>query len=148
MELTEPNLANLHVGIERMLSRRFGYCMRGGTTGQGTPAVRDNPDGPLLFTAMIRIANTRHVRIWWSLNLQSELMDLLLCAHCRTNTEDSTPAPGDLRFAPRNTWGTPAHEEWPHAIHGAPLHMTSGPTAMRSHTLVATSQSRPLPPQS
>jgi len=35
------------------------------------------------------------------------------CSHCRTNTEDSTPAPGDLRFDPRDTQGTHWDVEWP-----------------------------------
>jgi len=29
-------------------------------------------------------------------------MNLVFCAHGSTNTEDSTPAPGDLRFDPRD----------------------------------------------
>ena len=40
-------------------------------------------------------------------------MDLLLYAHRSTNTEDSTPAPGDLRFDTRDTGGTLSDAEWP-----------------------------------
>jgi len=40
-------------------------------------------------------------------------MDLLFCTHRSTNTEDSTPAPGDLQFDPRDNEGTPSDEEWP-----------------------------------
>jgi len=75
------------------------------------------------------------VRIWWSLNPPREPMNLLFCAaHRSTHTEDSTPAPGDLRFGPRDNWGTASHEEWP--------------VARRCRTLRATRQSRGLPPQS
>jgi len=113
MELTEPTLANLLAGIDRILSRGFGYRMLVGATGQGTRLLRDDPEEPLPLAEMIRITNSRHVRIWWSLNPPSEPMDLLFCAHRSTNTEDSTPAPGDLRFDPRDNRGTPSDEEWP-----------------------------------
>ena len=47
------------------------------------------------------------------MNPPSELMDLLFCAHRSTNTEDSTPAPGNLQFDARDNRGTPTDEEWP-----------------------------------
>ena len=47
----------------------------------------------------------RLVRIWWSLNLPSESMDLLFCCHRRNYTENSTPPPGNIRFAPRDNQG-------------------------------------------
>ena len=34
-------------------------------------------------------------------------MDLLFCCHRRNNTEDSTPPPGEIRFAPRDNRGPP-----------------------------------------
>jgi len=113
MELTEPTLANLLAGIDRILLRGFGYCMLVGATGQGTGLLRDDPEEPLPLAEMIRITNSRHVRIWWSMNPPSELMDLLFCAHRSTNTEDSTPAPGNLQFDARDNRGTPSDEEWP-----------------------------------
>jgi len=33
-------------------------------------------------------------------------MDLLFCCHRRNDTEDSTPPPGEIRFAPRDKWGS------------------------------------------
>jgi len=113
MELTEPTLANLLVGIDRILSSGFGYHMLVGATGQGTRWLRDDPAEPLLLAEMIRITNSRHVCIWWSLNPPSEPIDVLFYTHCSTNKEDSTPAPDDLRFDPRDNRGTPSDEEWP-----------------------------------
>jgi len=113
MELTEPTLANLVGGIDRILSRGFIYRMRVGATGQGTHLQQDDPEEPLPLAEIIRITNSRHLPRWWSLNPRSEPMDLLFCAHRSTNTEDSTPAPGDLRFDPRDNRGTPSDEEWP-----------------------------------
>ena len=78
-----------------------------GATGQGARLLQDNPGEPLLLAEMIRITNSRHVRIWWSLNPPSEPMDLLLCAHRSTNTEDSTPTSGNLRFDPCYNRGNP-----------------------------------------
>jgi len=73
----------------------------------------DAPEKPLPLAEMIRITNSRHVCIWWSLNPPREPKDLLRCAHRSTNTEDSTPAPGALWFDPRDNQGTPSDEEWP-----------------------------------
>ena len=87
--------------------------MRVGATGWGTPLLRDDPEDALPLAEMIRIANSRHVRIWWFLNPPSEPIDLLFCAHRSTNTEDSTPTPGDLWFDLQDNWGTPSDEEWP-----------------------------------
>jgi len=113
MELTEPTLAHLLAGIDRILPRGFGYCMLVGGTGQGTRLLRDDPEEPLPHAAMIPITNSRHVGIWWSLNPPSEPMDQRFCAHYSTNTEDSTAAPGHLRVDPRDNRGTPSDEEWP-----------------------------------
>jgi len=113
MELAKPTLANLLAGIDRILSRGFEYRMVVGERGQGTRLLRDHPEEPLLVAEMIRITNGSHVRIWWSLNPPSEPMDLLFGAHLSTNTEDSTPAPGDLQFDPRDNQGTPSEEQWP-----------------------------------
>jgi len=56
---------------------------------------------------MIRITNSRLVGIGWSLNPPSEPMDLLLRCYRRNDTEDSTPPPGEIRFAPRDNRGPP-----------------------------------------
>ena len=108
MELTEPTLANLLASIDRIISCGFGYRILVCATGPGPRLLRDNPEEPLPLAEMIRTINSRHVRIWWSLNPPSEPMDLLFCAHRSTNTEDSTRAPGDLRFDPRDNRGTPS----------------------------------------
>jgi len=81
--------------------------------GQGTRLQRDNPEEPLPLAEMIRITNSRHDRICWSLNPPREPIDLLCCAYRSTNTEDSTTAPGDAWFDPHNHRGTPSDEEWP-----------------------------------
>ena len=107
MEISEPTLANLLAGIDRILSRGFGYRMLVGVTGQATRLLRDDPEERFPLAEMIRITNSRHVRIWLSLNPPIEPMDLLFCAHRSTNTEDSIPAPGNLRFDPRENRGTP-----------------------------------------
>jgi len=41
---------------------------------------------------MISIGNSRHVRMWWSMNGPSELMDQLFCGH-RTGGKDGAPPP-------------------------------------------------------
>jgi len=84
IELTAPTLANVLVGLDRILSRGFGYHMHVGATGQGTQLLRDDPEEQLPLAEMIRITNSRHVRIWWSLNPSSAPMDLVFCAHHRT----------------------------------------------------------------
>ena len=113
MELTEPTLANLLAAIDRILSCGFGYRMLIGTTGQDRGLLRADPEKPLPLAEIIRITNSRHVRIWWSVNPPSKPMDLPFCAHHSTNTKDSTPAPGDLWFDPHDNRGTPSDEEWP-----------------------------------
>ena len=82
-----------------------------GATGQGTGLLRDNPEERLLLAEMIRITNSRDVRMGWFFNPSSEPMDLPFWAHRSTNTQDGTPAPGDLWFDPRDTnRGTPSDE--------------------------------------
>jgi len=53
IELIEPILANLPAGIDRILSRGFGYRMLVGATGQGTRLLRDDPNKPLPLTKII-----------------------------------------------------------------------------------------------
>ena len=62
---------------------------------------------------MIRITNSRHVPIWWSLNPPSERIVQLFSAPRSSNTQNSTSGPGDLRFDPLDNRGTPSDEEWP-----------------------------------
>ena len=58
MELTEPTIANLLAGIDRILSRGFGYRILVGGTGQGTRLLQDDPEEPLPLAEMIRITNS------------------------------------------------------------------------------------------
>ena len=104
---------------------------------QGIRLLQDDPEEPLPLAEMIRIRNSRLVHIWWSLNRPSEPMDLLLCCHRRNDKEDSTPPPGEIRFAPRDNWGT---VQMPR--------MTGPPVAMMDRAQKATSQSHPLRPES
>ena len=114
MEPTEPTLPNLLAGINKAMAPGVGFRKLIGTTRQGTPLLPDNPEEPLPLAEMIRIANSQLVRIWWSLNPQSEPTDLLFCCHRRNDTENSTPPPGEIRFAPRDNLGPPAHarDDW------------------------------------
>jgi len=108
-----------------------------GITRQSTRLLQDDPEAPLPLADMIRITNSRLVRIWCSLNPPSEPMDLVFCCHRRNDTEESTPPPGEIRFAPRDN--------------GAPLQtprMTGPPVAMMDRARIATSQSHPLQLQS
>ena len=113
MELSEPTLVNLLAGIDRIFSPGFGYRMLLGETRQSTRLLQDNPEETFLLAEMIRITNTKHVPIWWSLNAPSKPIDLVFCTHRSTNTEDSTHAPGDVWFDPPDSWGTLSDEQWP-----------------------------------
>jgi len=68
MELTEPTFPNLLVGIDKTMTPGVGFRMLIGTTRQGTRLLQDDPEEPLPLAEMIRITNSRLVRIWWSLN--------------------------------------------------------------------------------
>jgi len=107
MGLTEPTIPNLLAGIDTTMAPGVGFRMLIGTTRQGTRLLQDDPEEPLPLAEMIRITNSRLVCIWWSLNPPSEPMDLLFCCHRRNDTEDSTPPPGEIRFAPRDNQGPP-----------------------------------------
>jgi len=107
MELTEPTVQNLLVGIVKTMAPGVGFRMLIGTTRQGTRGQQDDPEDLLPLAEMIRITNSRLVRIWWSLNPPSKPIDLLFCCHRRNDTEHSTPPPGEIRFAPRDTRGPP-----------------------------------------
>jgi len=107
MELTEPTFPGLLTGIDKTMAPGVGFCMLIGTTRQGTHLLQDDPEEPLPLAGMIRITNSRLIRIWWPLNPPTEPMDLLFCCHRRNDTEDSTPPPGEIRIAPRDNRGPP-----------------------------------------
>jgi len=105
MELTEPTFPNLLAGIDKAMAPGVGFRMLIGTTRQGTRLLQDDRDEALPLAEMIRLTNSQLVCIWWSLNPPSEPMDLFFCGHRRNDTEDSTPPPGEIRFAPRDNRG-------------------------------------------
>ena len=110
MEHTEPTLTSLLAAIDRTLAHGIRFRMLIGTTRWGTRLLQDDPEKPLPLAEMIQIRNTRHISIWWSLNQLSELMDLLFCCHCTTDTEDGTPPlPNDIEFASRGNRGSSPH---------------------------------------
>jgi len=136
IELTEPTFPNLLAGIDKTMAPGVGFRMLIGTTRQGTRLLQDDQEEPMALAEMIRITNSRLVRIWWSLNPPSKPMDLLFCCHRRNDTEDSTPPPGEIRFAPgdnRAPFQTPR--------------MTGRPVALMDRAQMATSQSHWLRPQ-
>ena len=90
MEMTESTMRNLFVCIDRVLARGYRYRLLLGATGQGTPMLFHDTEEPLLVAEMISIGNSRHVRMWWSVNSPSEPIDLLFCGH-RTYREDRLP---------------------------------------------------------
>jgi len=90
--MTEPTMWNLFPCIDRVLALGYGYRLLVGTTRHGTRMLLDDPEKPLLVVEMISIENSRHVHMWWLMNLLSELMDLLFCGH-RTHGKDGTPLP-------------------------------------------------------
>jgi len=53
MELTDPTLANLLAGMERILLRGFGYRMLVGAMGLGTRLLHDDPEKPLPLAELI-----------------------------------------------------------------------------------------------
>ena len=59
----------------------------------------DDPEEPLTVAEMISIGNSRHLRMWWSMNSAREPMDLLCCGH-RTRGEDGTPPLRRCEFWP------------------------------------------------
>jgi len=107
MELTEGTFPNLLPGIDKTMAPGVGFRMLIGTRRQGTRLLQDDPEGLLPLADMIRITNSRLVRIWLSLNPPSKAMDLLFCCHRINNTEDSTPPPGKIWFAPCDNQGPP-----------------------------------------
>ena len=65
MELTEPTFLNLLAGIDKTMAPGIGFRMLiGGTRlGQGTCQLQDDPEELLPLAEMIRITNSRLVRI-------------------------------------------------------------------------------------
>ena len=106
MEQTEPTLTSLLAAIDRTLARGIRFRMLVGTRRRGTRLLQDDPEELLPLAEMIRLRNTRHIRISWSLNQPSEPIDLLFCCHRTTDTEDGTPPPpNEIGFAPRGNRG-------------------------------------------
>ena len=91
MELTEPTRANLLASVDRVLAQGYGYRFLVGATRWGTQLLQEDPEELLPLAEMIPISSSRHVRIWWSMNLANEPMDLLFCAHRATDTKVGTP---------------------------------------------------------
>jgi len=107
MELTKRIVQNRQAAIDKRMAPGVGFPMLIGATRQGLRLLQDDREELQPLADMIRITNGRLLCIWLSLNPPSELMDLLFCCHQRNNTEDSTPAPGEIRFAPCDRQGPP-----------------------------------------
>ena len=106
MELTEPTFPNLLAGKDKtMAGSQISYAF--GATRQRTRLLQEDPNKLLLLAEIIRITNSRLVRIWWSFNPLSEPMDHHFCCHRRNDIQDSTPPPGEIKFAPRDNRGPP-----------------------------------------
>jgi len=105
IELTVSTFLNLLVGIDKNMAPGVRFCMIIRARRQGTPLLQDDPQEPLPLAEMTPNTNTRPVPLWWSLNPPSEPRDLLLCCHQRNDTEDSTPPPGEIRFAASDNRG-------------------------------------------
>jgi len=104
MEMTEPTMQNLFVCINRVLAQGYGYRRLVGAIRHSTRILLDDPEEPLPVAEMLSIRNSRHVRMWWSMNSPSESMDLLFCGH-HTRGEDGTPPPGAMNFGPPDNRG-------------------------------------------
>jgi len=111
MELTEPTISKLLAGIDTPIAPGVGFRMFIGATRQDTRLMQDDTEEPLPLAEMIRITNSRLVRIWWSLNPPSKPRDLLFCCHRRNDTEDSAPRPGEILFAAHDHRST-ASDPW------------------------------------
>jgi len=99
-EMTEPTLQNVRDCIDSVLERGHGYRALVGATKQGTGLLHEDPVQPLPLAEMIAISTEVHVRTWWSMNMQSEPMDMLFYGH-RIQGENGTPAPVGFNFASR-----------------------------------------------
>ena len=139
-EMTEPTLQNVRDGIDSVLERGHGYRALVGATKQGTGLLHEDPEQPLPLAEMIPISTDVHIRTWWAMNTQSELMDMLFYGH-RTQGEDGTPAPVGFDFGSRHNRDPSLLTD--HRIAMAVTTTTTTTTICQS----ATSLSRPLQPQ-
>jgi len=98
LEMNEPTYDNILSEIDRVLERRYGYRLLIGATREGTLLLRSDPDEPLALAEMVTIQSARDVRIWWSLNMLGEPMDLLLYEHRGSASESGTDSPVNLHF--------------------------------------------------
>ena len=99
MKMTEPTMWNLFVSIDRVLGRGYRYSLLVRATRHGTPMLLDHREEPQPVAEMSSIGNSRHVRMWSSMNWLSDPMELLLCGH-RTRGEDGTPLSEGHEFCP------------------------------------------------
>jgi len=106
MELTESTFPHLLAGIDKAMAPGVGFRMLIGTTRQGTSLLQQDPEEPLPLAEIIQITNSPLVGICWSLNPPGEPMDLRFCSHRRNDREDTTPPPGEIRFAPHDNRGS------------------------------------------
>ena len=115
MEQTLHTLTSLLAAIDRTLAHGIRFHMLVGTTRRGTCLLQDDSEEPLPLAEMIGLRYTRHIRIWCSLNRPSKPIDLLICCHRTTDTEDGTPPPpNDIGFARHGNQGPSLHNayEW------------------------------------
>jgi len=63
IELTEATFPNMLVGIDKTMAPGVAFRMLIGATRQGTRQLQDDQEQSLQLAAMIRITNSRPVRI-------------------------------------------------------------------------------------
>ena len=73
-----------------------------GATRNGTQMLQNDPNEPLLLGEMVPLCSDRDIDIWWFMNTQNELMDLLFYGHRAILNEAGTPSPVSFFFSHRN----------------------------------------------
>ena len=87
--------------IDSVLEPGHGYPARVGVTKQGTSLLHDDPEQPLPLGEMILMSTDSHVRTWYTINSQSEPMDMFFYGH-RTQRDDGTAVLIGFDFASRH----------------------------------------------
>ena len=105
VEMAEATFDNVLEERDRILECGYGYRVHVGTTREGTPMFRNDPDEPLPLGAMVPLLSDRNVCIWWSMNTLNEPIDLLFYGHRQNGDEDKTSSPVRLSFSRRNNRG-------------------------------------------
>jgi len=105
LEMNEPTYDNILSEIDRVLERRYRYRWLIGTTREGTRLLISDQGEPLLHAEMVPIQSNQGVRIWWSVNMLGEPMDLLFYGHCGSALESGTDSPLDIHFTSRHNRG-------------------------------------------